>query len=174
MKFLVKVTIKNTQCSVNIHSFHVHCCSVLFFPGWAWAGRGVQEAWNSLQQSLDTFCLGSMSVQSAIRLHSTITKIHSSSCSVAVCSFTCLFIPVSSRSVPQALLSFYCSLSIVWSRLLSFTLNWCLSPLQISSPAHTNSISVATHPACLFVTTPRACAMKSKLDRPHPLVEYVS
>ena len=42
---------------------------------------------------------------SSLPLHST-TELHSSSCSVAVSLFTCLFFPVSSRSVSQALLSF--------------------------------------------------------------------
>ncbi len=38
---------KNMECSVNIHSFHVHCCFVLLFP--VGHGKGGQEA------SLDTF-----------------------------------------------------------------------------------------------------------------------
>ncbi len=59
--------------------------------------------------------------------------------------------------------------------LLSFSVNWCLSQISsVHDPARTNSISVATHQTWLFITTPCACAMKSKLDRPHSLVEYAS
>ncbi len=116
MKFLVKVTRKH-------YTMPFFPCPLLFCIVFSWLGvGGVQEASNSLQQSLDTFCwvfkvpCRSSPPYYSIHLHSTITKLHSSSCSVAVvslCLFTCLFIPVSSRSVPQALLSFYCRLSFV-------------------------------------------------------------
>ncbi len=97
-----------------------------------------------------------------LRLHFTITKLHSS-CSVAVSSlsFTCLFIPVSSRSVPQALLSFYCHPFIVLKPSFCLLLSTDVStaPALISS-SHKNSI-FHIQPG-LFVTTPRACAMKSR------------
>ena len=50
--------------------------------------------------------------------------------------FTCLFFPVSSTSVSQALLSF----TVVFRRFeavfLSFSVNWCLSHLSSSSSSH--------------------------------------
>ncbi len=121
MKFLVKVTIKKTQCNSLFSQYPFFPCPLLFCIVFSRLGMGggVQEAWNSLQQSLDTFCLvfkvpcRSSPPYYSIRLHSTITKLHSSSCSVAVCSFnmsvhSSIFKKRSTSSTKILLSSFHC------------------------------------------------------------------
>ncbi len=76
-----------------------------------------------------------------------------------------LYVAVSSFYMSVLKEAFHCGLEAVF---LSFCLNWCLSPLQL---IQIQFCCYASRPD-LFVTTPRACAMK--LDRPHPFVEYAS
>ena len=145
------------------------------FSSWAWArgARKHQKHFSSrLTLSIEFFKVPCRSSLLYTPLHSN-TELHSSSCSVAVSSSIVLG-------------SFYLSVlsSIFKKRFTSFTVvlkpSSCLflstgvSHSSPARPARTNSISVATHQIWLFITTPRACAMKSKLDRPHPLVEYTS
>ncbi len=63
------------------------------------------------------------------RLHSTTTKLHSSSCSVADMSVhSSIFKKRSTSSTKFLLSSFHCFEAVF----LSFTLNWRLSPLQLT------------------------------------------
>ncbi len=72
-----------------------------------------------------------------------------------------------STSSTKFLLSFYCRISLFRSCLLS-------QLVSLAAPAHKFNFCCYAFRPGLFVTTPRACAMKSKLDRPHLLVEYAS
>ncbi len=136
-KVFITDTIKDTQCcSVNIHSFHVHCCSVCFSP----VGHRIHFSSRlTLSVEFSRFRVGPVRTTvytSTLNSQNFIPSSCSVSVSFKLSFFTCLFIPVSSRSVPQALLSFYCYLSLFW-RKLSFCLYSQL--VSLTAPALVSS-----------------------------------
>ena len=110
-----------------------------FFPvgHWRWARKQQVHFSSRLTLSVEfsKYHVGPV----ALHLHSTITELHSSSCSVAVSIFerffTCSLFPVSLRSVLTSSTKCY-YLLLFWSCLWSF-LSTDVSHCSSSAPAHT-------------------------------------